>query len=301
VLNKVAVVTGANAGIGFQTTLSLVRMGARVVMACRSMDKATQAQGELLAAVPGADTVIIPLDLSEPESVREFARRFAAEIGRLDLLVNNAGIVGIPLARNSVGQELQLATNYLGGFALTGLLLPLFPASGWARIVNVGSLMNRFGKLDLDDLNWEKTPYDEWQGYGRSKVAMLSFTLELDRRLRKSGSNIVALSAHPGFASTNIHQNSAALQPKSAFDAWRKKKLEPLIPRADQAARPIVHAATADTVQGGEYYGPKGLFEIAGKKVGKARINPVARDTALGKRLWTLSESMTGVRYLSDL
>lgn len=300
-LNKVAVVTGANAGIGFQTTLSLVRMGARVVMACRSMDKATQAQGELLAAVPGADTVIIPLDLSEPESVREFARRFAAEIGRLDLLVNNAGIVGIPLARNSVGQELQLATNYLGGFALTGLLLPLFPASGWARIVNVGSLMNRFGKLDLDDLNWEKTPYDEWQGYGRSKVAMLSFTLELDRRLRKSGSNIVALSAHPGFASTNIHQNSAALQPKSAFDAWRKKKLEPLIPRADQAARPIAHAATADTVQGGEYYGPKGLFEIAGKKVGKARINPVARDTALGKRLWTLSESMTGVRYLSDL
>jgi len=301
VLNKVAVVTGANAGIGFQTTLSLLGMGARVVMACRSMDKAMQAQRELLAEVPGADTVIIPLDLSEPESVREFSRRFAREIGRLDLLVNNAGIVGIPLARNSVGQEMQLATNYLGGFALTGLLLPMFPASGWARIVNVGSLMNRFSRLDLDDLNWEKTPYNEWQGYGRSKVAMLSFTLELDRRLRKSGSNIVALSAHPGFAATNIHQNSAALQPKSAFDAWRKKKLEPLIPRAAQAARPIVHAATADTVQGGEYYGPKGLFEIAGKKVGKARINRVARDTALGKRLWTLSESMTGVRYLSDL
>ena len=300
-LNKVAVVTGANAGIGFQTTLSLLGMGARVVMACRSMDKAMQAQRELLAEVPGADTVIIPLDLSEPESVREFSRRFAGEIGRLDLLVNNAGIVGIPLARNSVGQEMQLATNYLGGFALTGLLLPMFPASGWARIVNVGSLMNRFSRLDLDDLNWEKTPYNEWQGYGRSKVAMLSFTLELDRRLRKSGSNIVALSAHPGFAATNIHQNSAALQPKSAFDAWRKKKLEPLIPRAAQAARPIVHAATADTVQGGEYYGPKGLFEIAGKKVGKARINRVARDTALGKRLWTLSESMTGVRYLSDL
>lgn len=300
-LNRVAVVTGANAGIGFQTTLSLLRMGARVIMACRSMDKAMQAQRELLAEVPGADAVIIPLDLSEPESVREFSRRFAGEIGRLDLLVNNAGIVGIPLARNSVGQEMQLATNYLGGFALTGLLLPMFPASGWARIINVGSLMNRFSRLDLDDLNWEKTPYNEWQGYGRSKVAMLSFTLELDRRLRKSGSNIVALSAHPGFASTNIHQNSAALQPKSAFDAWRKKKLEPLIPRADQAARPIVHAATADTVQGGEYYGPKGLFEIAGKKVGKARINPAARDAALGKRLWTLSESMTGVRYLSDL
>ena len=209
--------------------------------------------------------------------------------------------MAIPRRETADGFEMQLGTNHLGHFALTGLMLPLFPASGWARIVNVGSLMNRFGKLDLDDLNWEKTPYDEWQGYGRSKVAMLSFTLELDRRLRKSGSNIVALSAHPGFASTNIHQNSAALQPKSAFDAWRKKKLEPLIPRADQAARPIVHAATADTVQGGEYYGPKGLFEIAGKKVGKARINPVARDTALGKRLWTLSESMTGVRYLSDL
>jgi len=276
-------------------------MGARVVMACRSMDRARLAQQELLAQVPCADTLVIALDLSEPESVRDFSRHLAAQVGRVDLLVNNAGIVGIPLARNSVGQELQLATNYLGGFALTGLLLPLFPGSGWARIVNVGSLMNRFARLDLDDLNWEKTPYGEWQGYGRSKLAMLSFTLELDRRLRKRGSNIVALSAHPGFAATNIHQNSTALQPKSAFEAWRKKKLEPFIPRAAQAALPIVHAATAAGVQGGEYYGPKGLFEIGGKRVGKARINPIARDAGIAARLWSISESMTGVEYLSAL
>jgi len=299
VLNKVAVVTGANAGIGFQAALNLSRMGAHVVMACRSMDKARKAQGEILAEVPDARAVIIPLDVSEPTSIEAFSRQFSEQIGQLDLLINNAGIVATPLARNSVGHEMQLATNYLGAFALTGRLLPYFTRIAQARIVNVGSLMHRFGKLDLDDLNWERTPYNEWQGYGRSKVAMLSFTMELDRRLRRSGSNIIALGAHPGFANTDVAKNSAGLKAESGFRAWRQKKLEPLIPTAAEAVRPIIHAATAEGVSGGDYYGPSGFLEIGGKTARRARVNPVAKDVHIAERLWALSESMTGVRYLS--
>ncbi len=293
-------VTGANAGIGYQTALHLARAGDRVVMACRSMDKANRARDELLAEAPGADVTVLPLDISEPASIQAFVGQFADGFGQLDLLVNNAGVAAIPLARNSIGIEMQLATNYLGAFELTGRLLPLFVEDRPARIVNVGSLMHRVGKLDLDDLNWEHTPYDEWQSYGRSKVAMMSHTLELDRRLRQRGSNVIALGAHPGFAATNIHANSPAMQPKSAFAAWRKKKLEPLIPRPPQAALPIIHAATADGVQGGDYFGPRGLLEVASKKVGRARINPVAKKAELAQRLWALSEQMTGVAYLSQ-
>lgn len=304
-MKKVAIVTGANAGIGYQTALHLARAGYRVVMACRSLDKAKKAHAEMLdelskSGASGVDVTVLPLDISEPASIQAFVEQFAQQFGQLDLLVNNAGVAAIALARNSVGREMQLATNYLGAFELTGRLLPLFVNSGDARIVNVGSLMHRVGKLELDDFNWEKTPYNEWQSYGRSKVAMMSYTLELNRRLQKQGSNVIALSAHPGFAATNIHANSPALQPKSAFAAWRMKKMEPLIPRPPQAALPIIHAATATTVKGGDYYGPKGLLEVASKKVGKARINPVAKKVELAKQLWALSESMTGVRYLSE-
>lgn len=299
--DRVAIVTGANAGIGFETARALLRMGARVVMACRSVDKANKARAELLADVPNGDAAVLALDISEPASIDAFVRQFTAQYDRLDLLVNNAGVAAIPLARNSVGQEMQFATNYLGAFSLTGRLLPRFVTSGWARIVNVGSLMHRVGKLELDDLNWERQPYNEWQSYGRSKVAMMSYTLELERRLRASGSNIIALGAHPGFAATNIHQASPSLQPKTAFARWRQAKLEPLIPRPPQAALPIIHAATADTAKGGDYYGPKGLLEVASKRVGRARINPVAKKPELARRLWAISEQMTGVSYLSDL
>lgn len=297
--NKVAVVTGANAGIGFQTASSLAGMGLTVVMACRSMDKAEKAQRELLAEVPGAMTIIIRLDLSEPESIQAFGRQFSEQVGQLDLLVNNAGIVGIPLTRNSVGHELQLATNYLGAFALTGILLPFFRKDVQTRIVNVGSLAHRFAKLDLDDLNWEKTRYNEWKAYARSKVATLSFTMELARRLCECGSNIIALGAHPGFAATDIGKNNAALSPKNPVAKWFNNKMEALIPTAAAAARPIVHAASAQGVSAGEYYGPTGFLEIAGK-TGIARVNPIARDVTIGTRLWALSEAMTGVRFLSE-
>jgi len=301
VSNRVVVITGANAGIGYQTAVRLARSGASVVMACRSMDRADKARSDLLVEVPDADATIIPLDVSEPESIREFGRWFSDRFDRLDVLINNAGIVAIPLARNSVGHEMQLATNYLGAFALTGTLLPLLRKAVRARIVNVGSLAHRLAKLDLDDLNWEKTPYNEWKGYARSKVAMLTFTMELDRRLRQSASDIVALGAHPGFAATDVSRNSAALTPRNAFSKWIQDRVGSLlIPPAAQACRPIVHAACDEGVRGGDYYGPSGVLEISGE-AGRARVNPRARDVGVGRKLWALSESMTGIRYLSDL
>jgi NAD(P)-dependent dehydrogenase (short-subunit alcohol dehydrogenase family) len=299
VSDKWAVVTGANAGLGFAIAKQIARTGANVVMACRRPERAAAAQRQLLIEVPNAKTHIIRLDVSEPEVVQSFVHQFAAEVGRLDLLINNAGIVATPLARNSVGHELQLTTNYLGAFALTGLLLPHFRQDRPARIVNVGSLANRLGKLDLDDLNWEKGGYDPLKAYARSKLALQSFTMELNRRLRKNGSNVIALASHPGFAATDISRNSAALTPKSALGKWFSGQLEKMIPSPEQAARPIIYAACADTVEGGDYYGPRGLFEIAGKP-GRARINPNARNIAIGKKLWAISEKMTGVSYLAE-
>jgi NAD(P)-dependent dehydrogenase (short-subunit alcohol dehydrogenase family) len=297
VATAVAVITGANTGLGYQAALELARGGTSVVMACRSVERARKAQSDLLEQVPASRTTILPVDLSEPASIEAFGRRLSDQCDRVDLLVNNAGIVGTPLSRNSVGHEMQLATNYLGAFALTGTLLPLFREG--ARIVNVGSLAHRFAKLDFGDLNWERTPYGRWRAYARSKLALLSFTLELDRRLRRSGSDVVALGAHPGFAATEVGRNVPALTPSGAFTRWLYERIGDLIPAA-AACGPIVHAARADGVSGGDYYGPGGLLEIRGE-TGRARIAPLAKDVEIGRRLWTSSESMTGVHYLSGL
>ncbi len=296
---KVAVVTGANAGLGYQTTLQLARSGATVVMACRSPERAERARGQLLTEAPGASTLIMRLDVSEPESIAIFGRHFAQQVGSLDLLINNAGIVGTPLQRNSVGHELQLATNYLGMFALTGTLLPMFRTDVPSRIVNIGSLSHRLAKLDLDDINWEKGRYGPMRAYARSKLAVLTFTMELNRRLQLAGSKTMALAAHPGFAATEIGKDNSLMNPKNPVGKWFNHKMEAKIPTAAEAARPILLAARNEGVRGGDYYGPGGWLEIAGEP-DKARVNPAARDIATGKRLWALSEAMTGVSYLAD-
>jgi len=297
---RTVVISGANAGLGFQTASKLAQMGAHVVLACRNAEKARNARSDLLAQIPHAHATILPLDVSEPASIRDFGRRFADEIGRLDVLIHNAGVIALPLTRNSVGHELQLVTNYLGPFELTGALLPLFRSDGPARIVNVGSLAHRFARLDLDDLNWEKTPYNKWKSYARSKLAMVTFTMELNRRLQQRGGNLVAIGAHPGFAATDIGRHSSLLTPRNPIGRWFNRKMEKLfVPTAAQAAMPIVHAACSEDAKGGDYYGPTGFLEIRGKP-GRARINPIARDADLGSRLWAASESMTGIRYLSS-
>ncbi len=300
VADRTVVITGANAGIGFEAALNLAGRGAHILMACRSLDKARQARRDLLARVATAKVDILPLDVSELASIREFAERFAMQVGQLDILINNAGIVTPTLSRNSLGYELHLATNYLGAFALTGLLLPHFRKNAPTRIVNVGSLAHRFARFNFNDPNWNDNPYNNWKAYARSKMATAAFTVELNRRLQQNRSDTIALSAHPGFAATDMGRKTGATTPKTRFGRWYQTKMEAwIVAKPAQAAQPIIHAASADDVQGGDYYGPTGLFEIKGK-TGKARLNPQARNVELGRKLWTVSEQLTGVQYLPE-
>jgi NAD(P)-dependent dehydrogenase (short-subunit alcohol dehydrogenase family) len=239
----------------------------------------------------------VPLDVASPESIRALGELVSQRVGHLDLLIHNAGIFGVPLSHNEAGQELHFATNYLGPFALTGVLLPFFRDAPGARIVCVGSLAHRFGTLPVDELAWHEASYSAWAAYGRSKVALLAYTMELNRRLRQRNSDIIAVGAHPGFAPTDIAKNHAVANPKGPFRKWLMKRVEERMPTIEQAASPILHAACAEGVRGGDYYGPGGWLEIAGIPK-KARINALALNAELASQLWSTSEALTGVRYL---
>lgn len=294
---QIAIVTGANAGLGYQVTLRLARAGYKVVMGCRSMDRAEAARSQLLAEAPGAALDIIPLDLSDAATITAFCAAFGERHGRLDLLVNNAGIVGVPLTRNDAGFELHLATNYLGPFALTGLLLPLFEQYKAGRIVNVGSLAHRLGKLPLDDLNWQGGDYTPIAAYSRSKLAWQCFTQELARRLDSTGSSVMAAGAHPGFAATEIGDKTGFTTARGPVRKWFQQRMQSRVPTPDVACESIVLAALGEQVQNGDYYGPGGFMEISGKPA-PARIKKIARDVETGRRLWALTEQMNGVRFL---
>jgi NAD(P)-dependent dehydrogenase (short-subunit alcohol dehydrogenase family) len=267
-------------------------------MACRSLERAEPARRRLLGELPSAIITLLPLDLSEPGSIRDFCGLFVERVAQLDVLINNAGIFGVPFSRNSVGHELQIATNYLGAFALTGTLLPSFGDRPRTRIVNVGSLSHRFGRLPVDRLDMTEADYTPFRAYAQSKVALISHTLELNRRLRARQSPILALGAHPGFAATEGSKNYARARSSNALARWLKERAERVTPTARAAAEPIIHAACAEGVSGGEYFGPGGFLEIAGPP-SKARINPRALDEPLSRRLWSVSEDLTGVAYLS--
>lgn len=297
--DSVALITGANAGLGFQLSLSLARMGAHVVMACRSPQRAEQAREQLLREIPAARATIVPLDLGDPESIRQLGELVEQRVGPLDLLIHNAGIYGVPLSRNGAGHELHFATNYLGPFALTGVLLPLLRDAPSSRIVYVSSLAHRFGKLSLYPPREQAAAYRPLAAYGRSKLALMAHMLELNRRLQQRGSQIIAVSAHPGFAPTDTAKRHADANSKSAFGKWLIKRVEAWMPSVADAAAPILHAACADGVHGGEYYGPSGWLEIAGSPA-KARVNQQALQEELAGQLWFATEALTGVRYLSD-
>lgn len=299
-MNKTVVITGANSGIGLAATHYFASLGHNVVMACRNAEKAQVACAEVISKAPKADISVMALDVSSLESIKAFAQSFAQLVGRWDVLINNAGIVALPLSRNADGHEMQMATNYLGAFALSGLLLPYAITDGEqpARIVNVNSLAHRFGELSVENLNWQAEEYNEWKAYANGKLALMNHTLELNRRLQNMGHNVIALSAHPGFANTNIHKGNAAFEQSGAVRKWLRKQGEKIVPDAQDAARPIIMAAESNQVLGGDYYGPGGFLEIGGKPA-KARINKKAHEEAVTGKLWAESERLAGVSYLS--
>ncbi|RKN12825.1 oxidoreductase [Streptomyces radicis] len=287
---RTAVVTGANSGLGLVTATALARRGARVVLAVRN----TAAGAEAARGIAG-DVEVRELDLASLDSVRAFATALVSDHPVIDLLVNNAGMVLLgPRRLSRDGFELHLATNMLGPFALTGLLLDTLAAAPKPRVVNLSSITHKTARLDFEDLMVEHN-YRAPSAYGRSKLAVTVFGIELDRRLRAAGSPIISTLAHPGLTRTN-------LTPR----AWEHRgRLGHMIARlglvatqpVEQGALPQLRAATEPGVHGGQFFGPAGFFETRGR-VTEARLSPEAADPSVGKRLWAVTELLTGVTYL---
>ncbi|MFG3618544.1 SDR family NAD(P)-dependent oxidoreductase [Nocardia sp. NPDC047654] len=287
---RLAVVTGANSGLGFETARALAAHGASVVLAVRDMDKGKHAADRIASAVPGADTTIQPLDLTSLVSVRAAAEQLKSAHATIDLLINNAGVMYPPRQTTSDGFELQFGTNHLGHFALTGLLLDrMLPVPG-SRVVTVSSVGHRIrARIDFDDLQAERS-YNRVAAYGQSKLANLMFTYELQRRLTGNGKTI-AVAAHPGAANTDLMRNMPtalrALVPVIA----------PIVTQTPaMGALPVLRAATDPGVLGGQYYGPGGFLETRGYPK-LVESSAQSHDTAIQQRLWQVSEELTGVTF----
>lgn len=285
---RMAIVTGANSGIGLAAARELARAGGRVILAVRDTSKGEQAARSL-----HGDVEVRRLDLADLASVREFAGGVEDDI---DLLINNAGVMAPPRMETADGFELQLGTNHLGHFALTGRLIETLLSAEAPRIVNVASLAHRRGSMDFDDLNWEQG-YSRWPAYGRSKLANLLFTFELDRRLRAIDSAAIALACHPGYAATNLQtagpgEGNWGIVLKPAMLVANL-----LLGQSDEmGALPTLYAATSPEAEGSDYIGPDGIGQARGHPI-KVGCSSAARDAGNARRLWDASVELTGVDY----
>jgi NAD(P)-dependent dehydrogenase (short-subunit alcohol dehydrogenase family) len=289
---KTALITGANSGIGYQAALELARHGAHVLLACRSAEKGAAALARLLVEAPVASAEVVLLDVSSIADVKRFAAEFLFAHPTLDILVNNAGVMAFPTRQvTAEGFERQFATNHLGHFALTGLLLPALLGAPAPRVVTVASLAHRNGTIHFDDLQMERN-YKPWDAYGQSKLANILFARELARRT--AGTKLLSLAVHPGVSQTSIVDNGPGggdLKTKLIFTFGK------FLTQTDAAgALPTLYAATSPNARSGEYIGPDGLGELKGSPVA-VKPRPHALDEAVGKRLWDVSEQLTGVVY----
>ncbi|MFG2947462.1 oxidoreductase [Streptomyces adustus] len=289
---RTAVVTGANSGLGYVTARELARHGSRVVVACRSEPRGRAAVDRIGTEVPGTEVEFVRLDLGDLASVREFAARFPYE--RLDLLVNNAGVMALPYGTTADGFETQFGVNHLGHFALTGLLLPALRATPGARIVTVSSMMHVLANIDIDDLNSEHK-YRRWIAYARSKTANLLFTHELARRLAAAGSDTVAAAAHPGYAATNLQTAGPRAEGRRGAERLMELGNRIVAQPAEMGALPSLYAATAPGVRPDSFTGPS--FVMWRGTPAPSRRTPWTRDDRVSERLWDASEALTGVTY----
>jgi NAD(P)-dependent dehydrogenase (short-subunit alcohol dehydrogenase family) len=288
---RIAVITGANSGLGLIAARELARKGALVVLACRNMEKGRAALSEVAAVATGPEPELEELDLASLDSVRSFAQRFGAAHDGLDLLINNAGVMASPRRHTADGFELHLGTNHLGHFALTNLLLPLMEGRQDARVVTLSSNAHKTVRgISFDNLNGDRR-YFRWNAYGQSKLANLLFALELDRRLRAKGSTVKSLAAHPGYAATNLQSAAAPL-----VDRLVMKVGNAVVAQNDEmGALPVLYAATEPGLQGGTYVGPDGIAEQRGHpKV--VSPNRAARNEETARRLWDVSADLTAAR-----
>ncbi|WP_299404340.1 oxidoreductase [Acaryochloris sp. IP29b_bin.148] len=286
---KTAIVTGANTGLGYETVINLAKKNCKVIMACRHPDRAEHAKADIEAKVPGANLEILLIDLSDLSSVRAFAQAFRQQYDRLDLLINNAGIMWPPYALTVDGFESQMGTNYLGHFLLTMLLLDLMPDTPESRVVSLSSNAHKLGSgaINFDDLHSEQN-YSKTGAYAQSKLACLMFGNELQRWLANAGKQIRSITAHPGVSNTELARH----MPQYQIDLIQYT-IGPLLchPPA-QAAMPIVMAALDPEAQGGEYFGPQGFLEMKGQP-GRATQSDYAQNQAAAEHLWDVSEQLT--------
>jgi NAD(P)-dependent dehydrogenase (short-subunit alcohol dehydrogenase family) len=299
---KLAIVTGSNSGLGFGLARRLSTAGAEVVMAIRNRAKGEAAIDEIRATVPTAKLTIKALDLSSLATVAALGEQLNADGRPIDILVNNAGVM-TPPDRNTTadGFELQFGSNHLGHFALTAHLLPLLRAAEGARVVSLSSLAARYGRIHFDDPQFEKS-YSPMSSYGQSKLAVLMFARELDRRSREANWGILSNAAHPGLTKTNLQASgpSHGRARPSIMEQFYKLswRLTPsLWQEIDEGILPALYAAAAPQAKGGAFYGPHGIYEAAGGGVTAAKVPARARSDADSQRLWELSEQLTGISY----
>ncbi|MFI1888474.1 oxidoreductase [Streptomyces jumonjinensis] len=289
---RTAVVTGANSGLGLITARELARRGARVVLACRSEERGREAEERIRAALPGAEVEYRALDLADLSSVREFAAGYPYE--RLDLLIDNAGVMALPRGRTADGFETQFGVNHLGHFALTGLLMPKVLNTPGARVVSVSSAMHALANVDMGDLNSEHR-YRRWIAYARSKTANLLFVHELARRLTAAGSDVVVAAAHPGYAATNLQTAGPRMEGRRSAERFMRVGNRVFAQSALAGALPTLYAATARGVRPDSFTGP-GPVGWRGAPAPSWRAS-WTRDDVAGERLWVASEQLTGVVY----
>ena len=287
---KIAIITGANTGLGFETALAFAKKKIRVIMACRSEEKARAAIVKIKKEAPNADLKYLHLDLMDLDSVRAFATAFKKEFNQLDYLINNAGIMIPPFQKTKQGFESQMGVNYFSHFLLTGLLLDLLNQTENSRVVTLSSKAHENGKIDFDNLHAEQS-YSKFVAYSQSKLACLMFALELDRRLKKAGHSTISVAAHPGVSTTELgrHINKFfyyLLMPIFVFFTHKPAK----------GALPTIMAALGDDVQGGDYFGPTGFKEMKGPPA-KVKARPHAYDEEVAAKLWEVSEELVGFKY----
>ena len=291
---RVFVVTGANSGIGLEAARVLAARGATVVMACRDVKKGEEAAASIRATTPGAKLEVAALDLASLASVRAFAEQVTRAHPAIDVLVNNAGVMAVPRRTTADGFELQLGTNHLGHFALTGLLLPAIIAAPAARIVTVSSIAHRGGSIRLHDLNWTRD-YKPWPAYRQSKLANLFFAFELARRLQATHPKVASIAVHPGVARTNLF--AAGPGQKKDLPGLLAPLVISIVGQSDrQGALPTLYGATAPEARSGRFYGPHGFREMRGYPV-EVTPESQAYDEPTAASLWTISEDLTQVHY----
>ncbi len=292
--DKTIIVTGGNSGLGYEAVKTFAKNGAKVIMACRSIEKGESAKKEILDSGVSGTIEVAVLDLMNLKSVRAFTIAFKTKNTRLDVLLNNAGIMATPYFTTADGFEAQIGTNHLGHFALTGLLIECLKATPNSRVVTVSSVAHKQGKIDFSNLLFEGGKgYTPMKAYGRSKLANLLFTYELQRRLEAKKINSMALAAHPGLSNTNLFQHL-----EKNFIIQLINPILSLVKQPQKmGALPEIRAAVDPKAKGGDYYGPDGFMEIKGHPV-NVQSNKASHDANVAKKLWEWSEKLTGVFYL---